>query len=353
MVKLFQNFLKGNKITHIALKTLLSHNVYRKKYTFLKQSQTWDKKQTEEYQIKQLKNLLHHAYKNVPYYNKLFKKAGLKPRDVSSIDDLKKLPFLTKQIVQENREDLKAQNYPEYKFDYIKTGGSTGFPLGVYMEKGVAQATYLAFFQTLLDQANCHLMDKQVSLTGFDSVFKYQIFRRVLALSSFHTKDEDLSLYAKKIRKFKPKFILAYPSAIVTLAKFMNKNKISFPPSIKMVICSGETLFDWQRELLEKTFNCRVYALYAHTEVSVFATTCRYSYNYHVYPEYGITEIVHKDGTPVNKEGEIGEIVTTGFNNFIFPFIRYRTGDLGVVTYQKCRCGRDYMLLKNIIGRVQ
>ena len=58
MVKLFQNFLKGNKITHIALKTLLSHNVYRKKYTFLKQSQTWDKKQTEEYQIKQLKKII-------------------------------------------------------------------------------------------------------------------------------------------------------------------------------------------------------------------------------------------------------------------------------------------------------
>ncbi len=72
-----------------------------------------------------------------------------------------------------------------------------------------------------------------------------------------------------------------------------------------------------------------------------------------MFPEYGITELVDKEGNLVTKEGETGEIVGTGFHTYYFPFIRYKTGDLGAYTEEKCPCGRNYPLLRKIEGRVQ
>ena len=83
------------------------------------------------------------------------------------------------------------------------------------------------------------------------------------------------------------------------------------------------------------------------------ASECEKSTFYHIFPEYGFVELIGNDGKTVIKENEMGEIVATGFNNFIFPFIRYRTGDLGVYTYQKCTCERSYSLLKSVEGRLQ
>jgi phenylacetate-CoA ligase len=72
-----------------------------------------------------------------------------------------------------------------------------------------------------------------------------------------------------------------------------------------------------------------------------------------MFPEFGIVELIGKDEKPVTKENKIGEIVGTGFHNYIFPLIRYRTGDLGIYTKKKCPCGRHYPLLKKIEGRLQ
>ena len=71
-------------------------------YNFLQESQWWSKEQLEEYQIRQLEKLLKHAYENVPYYRKVFDERGLKPKDIQDFDDLKKLPYLTKDDVRIN-----------------------------------------------------------------------------------------------------------------------------------------------------------------------------------------------------------------------------------------------------------
>ena len=87
--------------------------------------------------------------------------------------------------------------------------------------------------------------------------------------------------------------------------------------------------------------------------MAVLAGECEKSTYYHIFPEYGIVELIGNDGKPVTDEDVMGEIVATGFNNFIFPFIRYKTMDLGVYTNKKCECGRDYPLLKRVEGRLQ
>jgi len=162
-----------------------------------------------------------------------------------------------------------------------------------------------------------------------------------------------LPKYIAKIREFKPDFIQAYPSVITILAKFLRKNNIEPFPSLKAILCASENLYPWQSELLRDTFKCRIWDFYGHSEQAVLAGQCEMSNYYHIQPEYGFVEIIGKDGNPVTQENEIGEIVATGFNNFIFPFIRYRTMDLAIPSKNKCGCGRNYLLIKKIEGRLQ
>ena len=81
-------------------------------YNFLQESQWWSREKLEEYQMQQLSKLLHHAYENVPYYQRVFDERGLKPKDIQNFDDLKKLPYLTKEIIHETFSDMVARNYP-------------------------------------------------------------------------------------------------------------------------------------------------------------------------------------------------------------------------------------------------
>jgi len=329
-------------------------------YNFLQESQWWSKKKLEEYQIQQLSKLLHHAYENVPYYHRVFDERGLKPKNIQDFNDLKKLPYLTKEIIQENLKDLVARNYTRSKLQYITTGGSTGIPLGFYSERGVSEARERAFILSLWNRVCFKMGDKCIVLRGNvvrsadkGTFWEYDPVNKHLILSSYHMTDETLPGYISKIREIKPDFIQAYPSAITILARFMKENDIKAFPSVKALLCGSENLYPWQRKLLEEVFQCRVYSWYGHAEQCVLAGECEKNTYYHIFPEYGFVELIDNNGKPVNKEGEMGEIVATGFNNFATPLIRYRTMDLAIPSNITCKCGRNYPLLKRVEGRLQ
>lgn len=334
-----------------ALKVISNYWTFRKTYKFLQKSQWWSREEIQSYQQKQLKKLLDQSYKNVPYYSKIFDKNKIKPRDVESYEDLQKIPFLTKKIIRENFNDLRSKNYNEGKFELAVTGGSTGVALEFFVEKGITFAKNMAFVKTMIERGGCNLIDKSVCLTSDDIAWRYQLFHRKLALSSFFMHDKHLEMYVKKIQKFKPKYIYAYPSSITLLAIYMKKRNLEINQCLKTIFCSGETFHDWQKNLLKETFKCKIYEWYGLRECTALAETCEHSDFYHFFPQYGIVELIGKDGKQIDKEGEIGEIVTTGFLNFVFPFVRYKTGDIGMFTKKKCICGREYPLLKKIIGR--
>jgi phenylacetate-CoA ligase len=353
MQNLWNQILNSYSVNGTALKTVLYYNTFRKTYKFLKKSQWWSQEQVEAYQLQQLRRLLCHAYDYVPYYTKLFDKLGLKSENIQSLKDLQKLPFLTKEIIKKHITDLKATNYPESKFELSRTGGSTGQPLRFYIEKGIWLSRLMAYAKIQMDWTGCSFFDRSVFITGRDEPWKYQLFGRILVLSSFNMDDKHLPQFIQKIQKLKPKYVMGYPSAITNLANYIKKNNLGVFPSVKAIICQSETLYEWQRDLLEETFQCPVHDQYGLREQAVLGVTCDHSKYYHMFPEYGIVELIGKDGKPVMKEGEIGEIVGTGFHTYLFPFIRYKTGDLGTYTAQKCQCGRNYPLLKKIEGRLQ
>ncbi len=333
---------------------------FRDTSQFLERSQWWTRSELEAYQMQQLTHLLRHAYENVPYYRKVFDEHYIKPGNIQNFDDLRQIPYLTKQMIQENIEELVAGNFSKKKLEYITTGGSTGIPMGFYVEKGVTDAKEKAFMLAQWKRVGFVPGDRSAVLRGTvvrgvgpKKFWQYDPVDKTLIFSSYHMTEETLGEYVRKIREFSPAFIQAYPSAATILASYMKVEKVRPFKSVKAILCGSENLYPWQRELLENAFQCRVYSWYGHAEKAALAGECEKSCYYHIFPEYGFVELVGSDGEAVVNEDEMGEIVATGFNNYAMPLIRYRTMDLAVKSNAKCDCGRNYPLFKKVEGRLQ
>ena len=360
MIRLGERICGRESFTTKALGILPAYNVYRKTYALLQQSRQWSEEELEAYQTETLSRLLDHAYENVPYYRRVFEERRLVPGDIQTPADLALLPFLTREDLQNNLPDLKARNYPETAFEYVTTGGSTGIPVGFYYEKGVSRAREWAFMKTQWDRVGYRFTDRCVVLRGYivgsarDGIFwKKTLFGRWLLMSSHHMTEETLPAYIDQIRKFRPRFIQGYPSTAVILARYMVDHGIGPFPTVKAVLCGSENLYPWQRSLLTETFGCRVFSWYGNSEQTVLAGECEKSTRYHIFPEYGIVELIGRDGLPVEGPGAMGEVVATNLTNFVCPLIRYRTMDLATAAGGACTCGRSYPLLERVEGRVQ
>ncbi len=352
----------GRKIYPNFKRPIWKEPEFLKWYNFLQESQWWSRKRLEEYQMKQLCKLLYHAYENVPYYRRVFDERGLKPKDIQDFDDLRKLSYLTKDDVRKNIKDLIARNIPKEKIEYVTTGGTSGKPLGFYIEKRT-NLIRMAFEWREWNWMGYNFGDSCVVLrgnvvkreeNGETAWWEYDKDNNYLILSTYDMTEENLSKYVKKIEEFKPKVIRCYPSALDILARFIKENnlEVNTRGNIKAISTSSENLFPNQRILIENIFNCPIIDKFGNCEQTNIAGQCMKKEGYHIFMEYGITELIDEDGNSASRGGQIGEVVGTGFTNYAVPMIRYRTEDFGVYTNKLCSCGRDGLpLLKEIKGR--
>jgi phenylacetate-CoA ligase len=326
-------------------------------YKFLKSSEWWSEKEHLEYQMKKIKEIVKYSYENVPYYTRLFNENNIKPELIQDFSDLKKIPYLTKEIVRNNLDDLVSKKYNRKHLNHVTTGGTTGLPMGFYQDEHKEWEIECAHTANLwsrvgYDKGKSY---KMVILRGnLPKVGDYEYIGKKLILSSFNLIEDNMSDYIERIVNFSPDFIQAYPSAISLLAKYIIDNNINIQiKSLKAIICGSENLYDFQRRILEQAFNTKVYSFYGHTEHSCIAGECEKSNYYHLQSEYGYTELINESGLDSLEEDEAGEIVCTGFNNQAFPFIRYRTGDIAINSNEICPCKRNYKLIKKVEGRRQ
>jgi len=333
--------------------------IFSNTYKFLQSSQWWSLEKIRAYQWVKIKNLLEHAYNNIPFYKKMFIEKGIKPEDIRNFDDFHKVPLLTKELIRSNLNELIAQNYRKYRLLKVTTGGSTGTPLSLYYEKGVSRSIEQAFVTNLWNRVGYKLGEKIVILRGepascsSNSFWEYMPIKNKLILSIYHMIDENLPSYIRQIRYFKPKYFHVYPSALTILAKFMKKNNIPSFQNLKAIFSSSEDLYTWQIELFKNVFNCPIITLYGQVEMAVFAGNCECSNYYHIYPEYSYVELIDRNNKPIRQEKVIGEIVGTTFNNYVMPLIRYRTQDFASYIDYKCECGKNHVMLERIEGRLQ
>jgi phenylacetate-CoA ligase len=152
------------------------------------------------------------------------------------------------------------------------------------------------------------------------------------------------------MRERKIPYLHSYPSAIIDFIRHL-KNLQLEPPRFQAILASSENLYAGQRELIESFFGARLFSWYGHTEDLILAGECEASNNYHIFPEYGVAEVIKEDGADAKLEGEVGELIGTTLDNFAMPLVRYRTEDWGVIGPRSCACGRKYRLLKETRGR--
>lgn len=313
----------------------------------------------EELKIDQeskLCKLITFSYHNVPYYHKLFKNLNLQPDDIKKIEDLDKLPVLTKEIILKNYDDFKPVNLKKIKCKNHSTGGSTGTPLKYRVstrDRFIAGAMIYRGW----GYAGYELGDKMVFLAGSslgvgDGSFvvkkAHEIARNIRKLSSFDMSTEDMQQDAKVVNSFKPKFFRGYASSLDFFAKYVDENNIEIHKPLA-IFTTSEKLFPHVRKNLENVFDCDVYDNYGLFDGGVSAHECSEHNGLHIDTERSILEIVDENGSQINT-GE-GSILATSLNNYAMPFIRYQTGDIGNIIEDVCGCGRGHRLLSEIGGR--
>jgi phenylacetate-CoA ligase len=333
----------------------LENKEYVSWLSFLKEANSWTVEQIKNYEFSEIKSVLFHSYQNTKGYKEVFNQIGATPNDIKSLDDFRKIPFFTKELLRDNLEAYSC-DFPNR--EYITTGGSTGIPTGMYRDP-VSFAKELASKAHQYHRIGWREGDKQIVFRGLqienlDRVQFSEEFNE-LRCSTYQFIPEQMEIYRQKAFEYQPEWIRCYPSSGYVFARYLKDNKKKFP-KIKGILCSSEQLYDFQKDLFREVFgeDVRVFLHYGHYEMSALAGFCEFTDDYHVLPQYGYVELLDKNDKPVVKKGEVGEIVATSFIMNATPFIRYKTQDLAVYKGFGCeKCGRPYQIWERIEGRLQ
>ncbi|MPQ46331.1 hypothetical protein GCQ56_04855 [Marinifilum sp. N1E240] len=293
-------------------------------------------------------NQYRNAFKNTVFYKNLYRSKGLTIHSIKDLSDISKVPIIEKKEIREYAKAMLAKSRLCVFKAY--SSGTTGTPLQVYRDfsSTIKEYAYGHYFQQM---HGYQLGDPVVSLRGTldrNTFSYYDKTNNVLYLSSFHLNGNRIEEYYKLISDFKPKVIKAYPSSMHILATELYKKDLKL--DIPIAFTSSEVLHDFQKEIVERVLNTKIFDWYGNAEQTV--AFGQFEDNlYREFPMYSHTEV--KDN----------HLITTGFINSAFPLIRYKVDDViqlsptsnGTCVVQKIE-GRDddYILLKNgqRIGRL-
>lgn len=287
-----------------------------------------------DYEEKQFLKLVHYAYEHSPFYRKLYDQVGVDISGITSLDDIQKLPIITKEMVRKHSEEFLT--VPLRKVMKGHTSGSTGTPLHFYYDWDTVHCSR-AYDYVVRFGLGFKMGEKLVSLRGNldKNDFRLKVHAaNTLYLSSYNINAQNIEKYYEAIKNFKPKAIEGYPSSLYSLALFMKAKNLEL--NVGIIFTSSETLFDYQRNLIERQFNGEIYDHYGMSERVIYLTETKDHSGYLLAPGYSIAEVV--------PDGEI----CTSLINFAFPLIRYKSTDILEVDSNEKR----QLLVKQIVGRV-
>ena len=320
--------------------------------------ETWSEQQWSDWQAERLARILHKAATEVPYYRDQWQQRR-QQGDYSSWTVLENWPVLQKDALREDPKHFICDT-SRIKGMYCEhTSGTTGTPLTLWQSKKTLRQAYAIFDARVRRWHGVSLHDRW-GIIGGQKIVKpdatsppfwvwNQAFNQ-LYLSSYHISLGNAESYYHAIRDHKLTYIIAYPSALAILAQMFKALHLS-EIQLKLVISNAEPLFGHQKALIEEVFCCRVINTYGLSELSTSGSECEAD-QLHLWPEFGLVEIMALDKDRVVPDEQVGRIITTGLINDDMPLIRYQVGDLGSVTHEQCSCGRSLPILNNIEGRI-
>jgi phenylacetate-CoA ligase len=307
-------------------------------------------------QMRRLRQQLIHAYRYVPFYRLRMTEAGLTPLDIQTHEDLPLLPVLTKRAMQDHQDLLVSSDVPAKDRVSNQTGGSTGSPLQFYVDRERFDSR-MASTERHNAWAGLRPGDWYAHLWGsrFDvgdkpdpnPHWRQKLLYRNLTLHTAAVSEEAMMQYVEVLRRYRPRFMLAYAQSAVLFAEFCNENNIR-DIAFESMIVSAEMLLPGKRQILEETFRGKVFNRYGCREVSVIASECEYHSGLHVNADALLVEVESAPNLPSG----MGRVLVTDLLNRSMPLIRYEIGDLAALdSTMHCPCGRSLPLIGNIQGR--
>lgn len=323
----------------------------------------WDKeaeccshKKTEELQLERLRHMVEKAYERVPFYKKKFDEAGIRPSDITSLSDIEKIPFTTK---NDMREEYPFGLFAEPMKNVVRvhaSSGTTGKPVVAGYTKSDLDnwSTAIARLATAAGVSDEDIAQISFGYGLFTGGFGLhygleKIGTTIVPMSSGNTQKQIMLM-----QDFGTTTLIATPSYAMYISEVIEEMQL--PKSnfkLKYGLFGSEGMSEEMRATLEKRFGALVTTNYGLTEVSGPGVSgeCEYKCGQHINEDMFYVEIIDPNTGNVMPYGEKGEVVITTLTKEAMPVLRYRTRDISYLIPEPCRCGRTTWRLANIEGR--
>jgi len=309
----------------------------------------------ESIQSNKLRAIIKYAYEHLPFYKKIFDRLGLTVADFVTLNDLQKLPVLSKRDILENETRLINPDYSG-KVYTRKTGGSTGMTLH-FQKDSNALALNEAIMWRCYQWYGIGVGDRQVRFWGVpvtsslrwkESLKDYLLNR--IRISAFDISESSCLQQYKEIKKFNPDYFYGYTTAIYGFCLYMKKLGIDLKSlKLKAIICTAEKMYPHHLELFNEVFDCPVVDEYGSSETGIIAFQCKEG-NMHLMTDHLCIEFLDENDMQVDA-GELGRVVVTDLATLAMPLLRYDIGDIGKPSAKKCSCGVNLPLMEIVEGR--
>jgi phenylacetate-CoA ligase len=305
-----------------------------------------------EYQLKRLQRVVRVAAERVPFYRRRFREVGFEPGDLRSLDDLKRLPILTRRDVKRNFDELWDHERAREAV-LMHTSGTTGEPTQFVIPR---QQTVieLAYHWRFWVWAGYRPGSRIAAFRHYtpqegEPISRYARPSNTLFFSVHDMYESRLREYVERFNRFRPWLVRGYPSSLYILAKFALERGLSLHRP-RAVLTASETLLPQYRQTIEEAMGAPVFDWYGMNERILTAYQCERRGEYHMSAEAGIAEFLDANGG-TGDGSDAKSLVVTGLFNTIMPFIRYEVGDLAVPGTGPCGCGRGLQTIKRFLGR--
>ena len=319
--------------------------------------ETMSRDALEALQLKGLQKTLRRVW-GCEWWRDLLRKRGMSdPEDVKSLDDLRNLPFLTKEDFRE-AYPLKMSTVDRRELlEFHMSSGSTGTPV------------VMAYTKNDLNQwADC--MARCFTMAGLEAGDAFQIMPtfglfnggfgcyhgcRKMGLFCVPASSGNTERQIKLMRDFRVKGFCSVVSYVPRIIEKLDASNDPDIPSLRVGVFGSETFSDEMRKKIENRLHIECFDIYGMTETGGIGTTgqdCSAHAGIHVWDDYYITEVIDPATGKNVPDGEYGEVVFTSLAREAMPIIRYRTHDISrILSREKCACGRTHIRIDRITGR--
>ena len=319
---------------------------------YQKHIETMPVEELQKLQSQKLVKQVQHVYDNVPYYRNLMDEKGVRPEDIRGIEDLHKLPFISK-------ADLR-DSYPDGmlvvpKSDCVRihsTSGTTGRRVVAFYTQHDIDLWEDCCARAIVAAGGsgddvCHICyGLFTGGAGLDGG-SHKVGCLTLPMSSGNT-DRQIQF----MNDMQSTILCCTPSYAAYIAESMEEKGIK-NNTLKAGIFGAEPWTEEMRHSIEKSLGIKAYDIYGLTETSGpgVAFECCEQNGMHINEDHFLAEIIDPDTGEVLPEGSVGELVFTSLDKEAFPLLRYRTRDLCVLSRKKCSCGRTFIKMSKPLGR--